>query len=190
MKSKSKSEVYMVSKCRMLMFIVLCALGLLAPVVYADGNGGNFNGGQASGALKCSGSKYCKLSEVKHNRKGINKLDLTDEQRKLLKENRKKQADAMKAVLEELKSNKEALDKELVNPNLDMNKITQIQTQIKSIQAQMADNRLNSILEVKKILTPDQFSKFIELKKEHHFKGHKENKADGHHQKYCNKREE
>ena len=53
-----------------------------------------------------------------------------------------------------------------------MNKINGIQAQIKTLQSQMVDDHLNSILEIKKILSPEQFAGYMALKKEKMLKKH------------------
>ena len=90
-------------------------------------------------------------------------LNLTDEQKKQLESNKLKNKDSRKSGFENMRSLKETLNQELMKPDLDMNKINEIQAQMKSYQSQMGDERLNSILEVRKILTPEQFSKFLTL---------------------------
>jgi len=98
-------------------------------------------------------------------------LNLTEDQKKQLETNKQNQQGQRKLLFEQMKTQHDAMHQELMNPNLDMNKINSIQSQIKSLQAQMADNRLNSILEVRRILTSDQFNKFISLMEQHKPKG-------------------
>ncbi len=106
--------------------------------------------------------------EVKE--KGFHKffaqLNLTEDQKKQLSENKKQKRENMKVLFGQMKSQKAALKQELMKPSLDMAKINEIQSQMKANMAQMADNRLNSILEVRKVLTPEQFSKFLSLMEE------------------------
>ncbi len=90
-------------------------------------------------------------------------LNLTDQQEKQLEENKTKHRGEMKDTFTKIKADKEALKAELMKPELDMNKINEIQSQIKALQADTLDRRLNSVLEVRKILTPEQFGKFIAL---------------------------
>jgi len=103
-------------------------------------------------------------------------LNLTDDQQKQLKDSWKKQKDATKAIFEQMRTNKQVLEAELIKSTPDMNKINDIQTQIKALVSQMVDDHLNGILEVKKILTPEQFAGYMALKKErmmmHHKMGH------------------
>jgi Spy/CpxP family protein refolding chaperone len=90
-------------------------------------------------------------------------LNLTAEQKKQLEENKAKNRDNMKATFEKMRSYRDSLKDELMKPELDMNKINGIQSQIKSLQSQIVDDSLNSILDVRKILTHEQFEKFITI---------------------------
>lgn len=94
-------------------------------------------------------------------------LNLTADQKKQLEENKAKNRESMKATFETMKSCKESLRAELMKKDLDMNKINSIQSQIKSLQGQMVDSRLSSILDIRKILTYEQFGKFIEITGKH-----------------------
>jgi len=96
-------------------------------------------------------------------------LNLTDDQKKQLEANKQQHREKMKSVRQEIKTDKEVFKEELMKPQLDILKINQIHNQVKSLQNQMEDEKLNSILAVRAILTPEQFSKFVNLmhKKEH-----------------------
>lgn len=101
-----------------------------------------------------------------HHHKGaglLKQLNLTEDQKKQLEANKEKRKEEMKTWFTQMKSQREALRQELMKKDLDMAKINGIQSQIKTLQNQMADNHLNSILEVRKILTPEQFSKFLSI---------------------------
>ncbi len=133
--------------------VVICSFMAL-PLVYAQNEGGASAGPAGSG-----------VGQHEHMGKKMQEiyvqLKLTDDQKKQLEANKQKQREQMKSVFEQMKTQREALHQELMKTDLDMNKINSIQTQIKTLQSQMIDNRLNSILEVRKILTPEQFKKFI-----------------------------
>jgi len=96
-------------------------------------------------------------------------LNLTDDQKKQLEVNKQQHRAIMVSIRQEMKTDKEALQQELMKTQLDMPKINAIHHQIKSLQSQMEDNRLSSIVAVRAILTPEQFSKFVNLmhKQEH-----------------------
>lgn len=106
-------------------------------------------------------------------------LNLTEEQKQQLKENKASHREKNKSSFEQAKSYREAMKNELMKPELDMSKIYEIHSQLKTLHAQMADDRLSSILEVRKILTPEQFSKFISLMEERRSKFWSEHKRKG-----------
>ncbi len=107
-------------------------------------------------------------------------LNLSEDQEKQLQDSRQKQKEAMKSIFEQMKSNREAFDTEIVKTTLDMNKINDIQTRLKTIQSQIADNHLNSIVEIKKILTPEQFIGYMALEKEEKLMRHEDHNKFGH----------
>ncbi len=106
-------------------------------------------------------------------------LNLNDEQKKLLEENRNKRKERTKDLTNEIKAKREALRQELQKDQLNMEAINKINDDLKTTQAQMMDYRLEGILEVRKILTPEQFKKFMNKtdQRADHFKNaHKERK--------------
>jgi len=97
----------------------------------------------------------------------FNQLNLTDDQKKQLEVNKEQHRAKMQSARQAMKAYKEALQEEIMKPRLDMPKINEIHGQIKALQSQMEDVKLNSILTVRSILTPDQFLKFINLMHKH-----------------------
>jgi Spy/CpxP family protein refolding chaperone len=108
-------------------------------------------------------------------------LNLSEDQKKQLKDSRKKQMKAMNSILEQMKSNREEFNAEIVKARLDMNKIKNNQAHLKSIQSQIVDNHLDSILEIKKIMTPEQFAGYMALENEKKLKKHDGQKNRNHH---------
>lgn len=104
------------------------------------------------------------------------KLGLTEEQKQALKAHKENHRDEMKALRGQIKEKRKAFHQALEDPEADDNAITAANNAIKALTNNLADHRLNSILEIRKILTPEQFQKFNEIKKEHKGKwqnGHK-----------------
>ena len=95
-------------------------------------------------------------------------LNLTDEQKKLLDENKNKNRERLGALYKSMGIYKEQMRLELQNETLNMGKINQLQSQIKQIQGNILDQRLEGILEVHKILSPEQFKKFSEHMQRQH----------------------
>lgn len=98
-------------------------------------------------------------------------LSLTDAQQKQLKDIKQKKWEAKKSAFEQMKSNREAFNQEIMKAVPDMTKVNELQTQLKALQSQMADSDLNSTLEMKKIMTPEQFAGLMTLKKERKLMG-------------------
>lgn len=104
-----------------------------------------------------------KREEMKRMQKRMaEELGLSVDQQEKLEANRvnnrkinKEQRDAMKALHEQLKTEVEKVD-------IDMAKVYKIHQQIKALDNQIADARLEGMLEVRQILTPEQFKKFQE----------------------------
>ena len=103
-----------------------------------------------------------------HSGQGIfNQLNLTDAQKKQLEANRQQHRARMEGIRQEMKTDRQALQDELMKPQLDMPRIKALDEQIKGLQGQMEEIRLNSILTVRGILTPDQFAKFVNMMHKH-----------------------
>ncbi|MBF0532066.1 MAG: periplasmic heavy metal sensor [Candidatus Omnitrophica bacterium] len=94
-------------------------------------------------------------------------LNLTEDQQKALEANKSKNKEETKALFQSMKDKMTALKQEVEKEPLDMNKVNQIQSELKTIQAQMSDQRLESILAVRKILSGEQFKKFMDKMEEH-----------------------
>ncbi len=144
-----------------LMVAAFIVLGMfIAPNIYAA----------EKGDTQC---KECAMSQEKCEKMGEKRqkiwdqLNLTTEQKKQLGENKAKNREAMTTKFEQMKSCRESLKEELMKPELDMNKINGIQFQIKALQVEMVDNHLKSVLDVRTILTREQFEKFIEITGKH-----------------------
>ena len=143
-------------------------LALSAPLVYADNaNGGNVSGGQTAVSDDQSSS-----GQGDHQRGGFFK-DLTDGQKKQLKDIWQKQKEAKKAAFEKIKANKDAITNELLQTTPDVNKINDLKSKLEALGAQMLDNRISSDLEVKKILTAEQFAHYLEFQKHKFGRSHR-----------------
>jgi protein CpxP len=94
-------------------------------------------------------------------------LNLTVDQKNQLEANKQDHRARMQSIRKEIKVLKDALQTQLMKPQLDMSKINGIHNMIKSMQSQLEDVRLSSILAVREILTPEQFLKFVNLMHKH-----------------------
>lgn len=93
----------------------------------------------------------------------LSKLGLSEGQKKQIYDNRIEDKNEMRILFANMVGYREALTTELMKPELDMDKINKIQASIKSAQNQITDRRFNSVIEVRKIMTLEQFKKYIEL---------------------------
>ncbi|MFC1644195.1 Spy/CpxP family protein refolding chaperone [Candidatus Omnitrophota bacterium] len=96
----------------------------------------------------------------------IDKMDLSKEQREQFKTHREEQKAQMKELKDALKEKRKALHAELKNYDSDESTIKSTVAELKTIQGQMLDQKVNSFLGMKKILTPEQFQKMNELRDE------------------------
>ena len=94
-------------------------------------------------------------------------LNLTDDQKKQLDLNKQEHRVRMEKARQEMKIAKEAIQEELMKPQLDLPKVKELHGRIKALLSQMEDIKLSSILAVRTILTPDQFTKFVNLMHRH-----------------------
>lgn len=90
-------------------------------------------------------------------------LNLTPEQQKKLEENRKVQREDIAKLQQAIKEKHAKLQEELKNPGVTRSTVEPLVNDIKSLQAQLIDRRINGIFTVKEILTPEQFVKFQSL---------------------------
>ncbi len=95
-------------------------------------------------------------------REGIYKeLNLTPEQQQKLEANRKAQREKMS----ELRTGMMAKEKEMQQAVISSSRtsVEQLANEIKGLQAQLIDQRVNGIFAVKEILTPEQFAKLNQI---------------------------
>jgi Spy/CpxP family protein refolding chaperone len=96
----------------------------------------------------------------KHFENIIKDLNLTPEQQQLLDKNRTQNREKERRLRDEIFEKKNLLREELSQPEFNMNEIKQIHNEIKALLAQVEDNRLDGILEVRNILTAEKFREF------------------------------
>ena len=112
-----------------------------------------------------AGERYKGKEKREHKISEIRKqLALTPDQETQLKNHREKHRSQMETLHQQIKTRKEQIREELQKEDFDLNKVKQIHSELKSLKDQMEDHRLDRILQVRQILTPEQFNKFKELK--------------------------
>jgi len=87
-------------------------------------------------------------------------LKLTGDQLRLIEENRKRHMLEERRLRDEMMLNRDELRRELAKPQFDMEKVKLTQERVKELMGQEEDFRLSGFLELKRILTPEQFILF------------------------------
>lgn len=93
---------------------------------------------------------------------GVEGLGLTEEQQKKMDVHRQSAMEEAKMLMEQIRLKKEEIGVELQKETLDMDKINALQSEMKTLMAQKEDHRLKGILEMRDILTQEQFQKLQE----------------------------
>lgn len=88
----------------------------------------------------------------------INRLNLSAEQKEKIKALRQNQKQQMVGLHQSLKEARAKLKEHLDNPEATRESTAPLANDIKNILAQMVDQRVEGILAVKSILTPEQFN--------------------------------
>ncbi len=95
-----------------------------------------------------------------------NTLELTDEQYQLLLAHKRKSRKAMGEIRTEFRQKKSEIINEIQQNTLNMNKINLLHIEAKALKIKMLDYRLEKMLNVRKILSPNQFKRMHEFMKE------------------------
>ncbi len=142
----------------LLMAVLMSGLFVL-PLAYAEDNGTAVSGHKTF--CYKAGGKACNI---------YSQLNLTEQQTKQLDESRNKYREQNKALFNQIKEKRALVSQELQKDKLSMDKINQANSELKKIEGQLLDSKLQCMLETRKILTPYQFKKLMAEKEEcvHH----------------------
>ncbi len=91
-------------------------------------------------------------------------INLSNEQKSKLKDEKTRHHERIKNMQTVLHNKRTELMNELDKPVSDRSKIDSITLAMKRTASDMIDERLNSALKVKEILTPEQYKQFVEKK--------------------------
>jgi Spy/CpxP family protein refolding chaperone len=144
----------------MLRMMKIVMIGFIAGSFLATGAYANDKGASGTDREKKHEEMFDKMTK---------ELDLTADQQAKLKANKEAQHAEKEALHEAMKANRAKFKEAIAKPGATKADIEPIAAEMKSLQAQMVDQRVDSILAVKAILTPDQFTKMqkkFEEKKE------------------------
>ena len=122
--------------------------------------------GSAFGAPPADGPKGHGMDRQQRGEKMFAELGLSEDQQKQLKAHRESHRTETKEIFEKMKAKREALRTELEKPNFSESAVKGLNDELKTLHNRMADQRLAGILAVRKILTPEQYAKFVQLREE------------------------
>lgn len=91
-------------------------------------------------------------------------LGLSVEQQQKLKKHRESKWLKQKAFREKMRAKRQALSAELQKPDFDRERINALHNDIKKLMSEQADERLEGIIYVREILTPEQYAEFMKKK--------------------------
>jgi len=96
----------------------------------------------------------------------LEEMDLKPEQREQLWEQRAENREKMKEVNAALREERRSLRKELQKSDSSEQLIQNIVSKMKELEGERIDRRVDNFLKMKEILTPEQFQKMCQMKKQ------------------------
>lgn len=124
---------------------------------------------------KCDSDKMRQAQEERFD-KISKELNLTEKQQEQVKNHRKKHREQMKETAVKTKEIREAMRKELEKPEIDKAKINKLSSELKELEAKRIDNRTKGIIEMREILTPEQYQKMNQMTEKKRERIKKQNK--------------
>lgn len=96
----------------------------------------------------------------------VQELNLTPEQQEQIKKQRSEQMHKAKALRDRLQAKRKQLREELEKQAVDKAKIYGLVAEIKSLMGQQLEDRVERVISMSEILTPEQFEKMKEKRKQ------------------------
>lgn len=90
-------------------------------------------------------------------------LNLTDKQKQQIEEHRKKNMEETAAIRREMMEKHRALRKELEKSDTDKANVDRLLKDLKELHGKHLDSMVNRVVEMKQILTPEQFEKMNKI---------------------------
>ncbi|MFH1379136.1 MAG: Spy/CpxP family protein refolding chaperone [bacterium] len=129
-------------------------------------------------AVMLAGGNFCAWSFDGHNgpyggnerkkdgmrEKFIKKLDLSPEQQEQMKKQREAHRAQRKEINRKMKDLQDQLKTELNKEQVNSARVDGIASEMKGLQSSLVDQRIEAVLSMKNILTPEQYKKMQELK--------------------------
>lgn len=150
---------------RFLVYLSVALMFLAASTAYAMPGFDGSQRGEKGPGFEGDEAKNGKGPE-KHFQDMTEQLDLSKEQKEQLKTHYDQQKVRMKETGEALKTSRKALRDEMQNYNSDESTIKNTTAELKALQAQMLDQKVDGFLAMREILTPEQFQKMNDLREE------------------------
>lgn len=153
-------------------FKVVFVLAIIGTMVFCNTlSYAGHEGGGGSGYGKCGGREG-----QGHGKKGghgpdvfgpmLEEIDLTDEQEAQIEEQKEVQKEKSKELWQKIKAKHDELRTELEKPESNKEAIDKTVSELNALNAEKMENRVNGILAIKGILTPEQFETLSAKKEE------------------------
>lgn len=110
----------------------------------------------------------------------VEELDLTPEQMEQFTKQREESRSAMEGLRDSIREKHRELRDELDSETTDSEKLESIVSDLKDLESRRIDRKVESIIRMKEILTPEQFQKMQSLRKKHWKGGHGKRWRKGH----------
>lgn len=118
-----------------------------------------------------------------HHDEYLQELNLTPEQMEQFTKQREEKRSAMEGLRNSIREKHGELREELDRETTDSEKLAGIVSELKSLEAQRIDQKVKCIVQMKEILTPEQFQKLQSLRGKHWKGGHGKKGKKGHHRR-------
>lgn len=110
-----------------------------------------------------------RLSRYKEKRKRMTevyeRLNLSDDQKQALEQNREKHHGRLRSVKDEIDQTKFSLQEELTQDEVNVSKVEELKGRLKNLQGEATELRVEGMIEVREIMTQEQYEKFREINK-------------------------
>ena len=121
-------------------------------------------------------------ADIQHKHAGkqdfMKELNLSPEQKSQITKQQDMNKEKVSELRDKMRAKRLELKQELEKPTVDTNKINAIIADIKTLMGEQLDFRVNNILAMKQILTPEQFKKLQDMKEGKHKKGKTKEKEE------------
>ena len=141
---------------------MIMVMALIVAVVFIAGSVFAWGGCASQGKY---GKEYQDKRDVREDMK--KELGLTAEQDIKLKASRESHRTEVKALHDAIKVKKGELKAAIAKPGATRAQVEPIANELKALEVQMTDRRVDGIFAVKAILTPEQFAKLETMKAKH-----------------------